>query len=350
MAPAYAQEEHSEFGDIMSKIEITPAVDLEESSGQAPSTESSDAKLVCIDDMLPTLVEALCAPQELSPGVLRGPRLKPLPSRDTVAQIVEDLRSVLFPGYFGETDINITSTRFHVGSTLDRARRNLQEQVWRGFCFDCKQDKPEACSNCEARASQVTVAFLEKLPHIKRVLLTDVAAAYEGDPAASSADEAVFSYPGVLATTNFRIAHELHLLGVPVVPRIITELAHSATGIDIHPGAVIGESFFIDHGTGVVIGETTEINNGVRIYQGVTLGAKSFPLDENGNPIKGIPRHPIVEDGVIIYSGATILGRIRIGRDSVIGGNVWLDRDVPPKSRITQAQVRHDHFSFGGGI
>jgi len=334
----------------MSKSKITPVVDSAENVTTSPSPESSGAESVRINDVLPALVEALCAPQTFFPGVLRGPRMKPLPSRDTIGQIVEDLRSVLFPGYFGEADINATSTRFHVGSTLDRARRNVQEQVWRGFCFVCIQDKLEACSHCETKAAQVTNTFLEKLPHIKRVLLTDVAAAYEGDPAASSADEAVFSYPGVLATTNYRIAHELHLLGVPVVPRIITELAHSATGIDIHPGALIGERFFIDHGTGVVIGETTEIGNGVRIYQGVTLGAKSFPLDENGNPIKGIPRHPIVENGVIIYSGATILGRIRIGRDSVIGGNVWLDRDVPPKSRITQAQVRHDHFSYGGGI
>lgn len=334
----------------MSESKITPIVDLEKSVTQAPSPESFDNESVCVDDVLPKLIEALCAPQEVFPGVLRGPRLKPLPSRDTIARIVEDLRSVLFPGYFGEAHISLASTRFHVGSTLDRAGRNLQEQVWRGFCFDCVQDKLEACSHCETKAAKVTTVFLEKLPDIKRVLLTDVAAAYEGDPAASSADEAVFSYPGVLATTNYRIAHELHLLGVPVVPRIITELAHSATGIDIHPGAVIGERFFIDHGTGVVIGETTEISDRVRIYQGVTLGAKSFPLDENGNPIKGIARHPIVEGGVIIYSGATILGRIRIGQDSVIGGNVWLDRDVPPNSRITQAQVRHDHFSYGGGI
>jgi serine O-acetyltransferase len=181
-------------------------------------------------------------------------------------------------------------------------------------------------------------------------LATDVQAAYEGDPAATSPDETIFCYPGVLAITNYRLAHELYLLDVPLIPRIVTEHAHSITGIDIHPGATIGESFFIDHGTGVVIGETCEIGSRVRLYQGVTLGAKSFPLDQNGNPIKGIKRHPVVEDDVIIYSEATILGRVTIGRGSVIGGNVWLTRDVPPGSLITQAQTRQDLFESGAGI
>jgi serine O-acetyltransferase len=170
-------------------------------------------------------------------------------------------------------------------------------------------------------------------------LATDVRSAFEGDPAASSPDEVIFCYPAVMAITNFRLAHELHVLGVPLIPRMITEHAHSITGMDIHPGATIGEYFFIDHGTGGVIGETCEIGRNVRLYQGVTLGAKSFKLDEKGKPIKGIPRHPIVEDDVTIYSGATILGRVTIGRGSVIGGNVWLVDSVPPNSRITQAQV-----------
>jgi serine O-acetyltransferase len=167
-----------------------------------------------------------------------------------------------------------------------------------------------------------------------------VEAAYEGDPALKSRDEAIFAYPGLYATTAQRIAHELHVLGVPLIPRIMTEWAHTATGIDIHPGAAIGEKFFIDHGTGVVIGETSIIGARVRIYQGVTLGAKSFPLDEKGNPIKGIDRHPVVEDDVIIYAGATILGRITIGKGSSIGGNVWLTQSVAPGSRITQADSR----------
>jgi serine O-acetyltransferase len=177
-----------------------------------------------------------------------------------------------------------------------------------------------------------------------------VRAAFEGDPAATSAAEAIFCYPGVLAITNYRIAHELSLLEVPLIPRMITEHAHSITGIDIHPGATIGESFFIDHGTGVVIGETCIIGDRVRIYQGVTLGAKSFPLDESGNPIKGIERHPILEDDVIIYSGATILGRVVIGRGSVIGGNVWLTRSVPSCSRVMQVKPRQEVFECGAGI
>jgi serine O-acetyltransferase len=170
--------------------------------------------------------------------------------------------------------------------------------------------------------------------------LTDVRAAYEGDPAATSTDETIFCYPGILAITNQRVAHELYRLAVPLLPRMLTEQAHSATGIDIHPGATIGERFFIDHGTGVVIGETSMIGNNVRLYQGVTLGAKSFPLDEQGNPIKGIPRHPIVEDDVVIYAGATVLGRITVGRGSVIGGNVWVTESVPPGSKLSQASAR----------
>jgi len=173
---------------------------------------------------------------------------------------------------------------------------------------------------------------------VQRKLALDVQASYEGDPAAASPDEVIFCYPGIVAITNYRLAHELHLLDVPIIPRMITEAAHSATGIDIHPGAVIGERFFIDHGTGIVIGATCIIGSRVRIYQGVTLGAKSFQLDEKGNPVRGIDRHPVVEDDVTIYSGATILGRVTIGRGSVIGGNVWLVHSVPPESRITQTR------------
>ncbi|MBW2263326.1 MAG: serine acetyltransferase, partial [Deltaproteobacteria bacterium] len=184
----------------------------------------------------------------------------------------------------------------------------------------------------------------------RSLLATDVRAAFEGDPAATSKDEAIFCYPGLVAITNYRLAHALFDLEVPLIPRMITEQAHSSTGIDIHPGASIGKSFFIDHGTGVVVGETCRIGRRVRIYQGVTLGAKSLPLDEDGNPVKGVDRHPIVEDDVIIYSGATILGKVVIGRGSVIGGNVWVTRDVAPGSRITQAQARQDLFKEGAGI
>jgi len=260
-----------------------------------------------------------------------------LPSRDTVIRIVEALRSVLFPGYFGTSELTARSACFYVGSTLAWVERELKEQIKRGICFVCDEAAGKDCEKCDVEAEEMTRRFLAKLERIQKVLSTDVKAAYEGDPAASSPSEVIFCYPGLLAITNYRLAHELYLLGVPFIPRMITEYAHSITGIDIHPGAKIGETFFIDHGTGVVVGETCIIGKRVKIYQGVTLGAKSFALDENGNPIKGIPRHPIVEDDVVIYSNATILGRVTIGRGSVIGGNVWLTKSVPRGSKVTQA-------------
>jgi serine O-acetyltransferase len=273
-----------------------------------------------------------------------------VPSRAVVVGIVEDLRSVLFPGYFGEGELDEESRRWHIGATLDRVRQQLREQVRRALCFVCEEPDPARCAQCEAQTKRLTRAFLTRLPDIRQLLGTDVQAAYTGDPAASSPSETILSYPGILAMTDYRIAHELHRLRLPLVPRMITEYAHNVTGIDIHPGTTIGDHFFIDHGTGVVIGETAVIGNRVRIYQGVTLGAKSFPLDEHGHPIKGIPRHPIVEDDVTIYSGATILGRITIGAGSIIGGNVWLTHDVPPGSRISQAEARQVEFVDGGGI
>jgi serine O-acetyltransferase len=203
---------------------------------------------------------------------------------------------------------------------------------------------------CDKKAQELTGEFLRSLPGVQRTLVTDVRAAFEGDPAADNPDEVIFSYPGILAITSYRLAHELYRLGVPIIPRMITEAAHGATGIDIHPGATIGDRFFIDHGTGVVIGETCIIGSRVRLYQGVTLGAKSFQVDGEGKPVRGIDRHPIVEDDVTIYSGATILGRVTIGRGSVIGGNVWLVHSVPPGSRITQAQIREEEFERGAGI
>jgi serine O-acetyltransferase len=256
-----------------------------------------------------------------------------LPSRATVVEAVEELRAALYPGYFGVSELTSESVRYHIGATLDLAGRTLWEQVRRGFCFDCRRGGRE-CTDCYHKADEILHRFLEKLPAIQRVLSSDVQAAYDGDPAAKSKDEVIFCYPGLMAVTYQRLAHELHLLGVPMIPRIITEHAHSLTGIDIHPGAQIGESFFIDHGTGVVIGETSIIGDRVRIYQGVTLGARSFPLDEEGNPIKGIPRHPIVEDDVVIYSGATVLGRVTVGRGAVVGANVWITENVPAGSVV----------------
>jgi len=260
-----------------------------------------------------------------------------LPSRDALARMVDGLRSVLFPGYFGtQCEPTPEALEFHVGATLDTVMRVLAEQVRRALCFACADREPHGCRDCEERAHSMVAHFLARLPDVRRLLATDVHAAYDGDPAATSPAETILCYPGVLALTCQRLAHELHELGVPLLPRMITEHAHALTGIDIHPGARIGERFFIDHGTGVVIGETCVIGSGVRLYQGVTLGARSFPLDDQGRPVKGIPRHPVVEDDVIIYSGATILGRITVGAGSIIGGNVWLTRDVPPGSRIQQ--------------
>ena len=245
-----------------------------------------------------------------------------------------------------EWDLGGDALRHYIGAGLDRVTHTLQEQIRRVLVLEEGLGEAEA----QARSVQATSEFIARLPEVRRLLLADVQAAYEGDPAAQSHDEIILSYPGLLAVTSHRLAHELYRLEIPLLPRIWGEEAHSRTGIDIHPGARLGESFFIDHGTGVVIGETCRIGDRVRIYQGVTLGAKSFPLDEEGRPIKGIDRHPIVEDDVIIYSGATILGRITIGRGTVIGGNVWLTRDVPPGSVITQSRVKEERFDAGGGI
>jgi serine O-acetyltransferase len=227
----------------------------------------------------------------------------------------------------------------------------LREQVRRGLSFACEECASGGrCENCIATARDITAAFLERLPAIRNLLDTDVRAAFDGDPAARFLDETLFCYPGVTAILQHRIAHELHVLSVPLIPRIISELAHAATGIDIHPGAQIGASFFIDHGTGVVIGETCLLGERVRLYQGVTLGARSFASDDDGRLIKGQMRHPIVEDDVVIYAGATILGRITIGKGATIGGNVWVTRSVPPGSRVTQALARQEMFENGSGI
>ncbi len=295
------------------------------------------------------VVDTLCA---ANGSLIRNARMvscaEPLPSREEVHRIVEGLRAVLFPGYFGDSEVTPGSLRFSMGNTLAWVTRSLREQVKRGICFSCRD--AEHCGDGSAEADRITKTFLEDLADVQRLVASDVYAAYEGDPAASTPDEAIFCYPGVIAITNYRLANRLHKLGVPLLPRMITEYAHAATGIDIHPGATIDESFFIDHGTGVVVGETCIIGKGVRIYQGVTLGAKSFPLDDDGNPIKGIPRHPIIEDNVTIYAGATILGRVTIGRGSVVGGNVWLTRGVQQDSQISNKQPRTEQYNEGGGI
>ena len=302
------------------------------------------------DWSLGPVVEALCASNA---ELLRGRRRKlgrhALPSRAALSEIIRDLRASLFPGHFGASDLSNEGIHYYIGHTLDAALVALEEQLRRGLLFACTHSDGH-CAECEGRAAPVVRALATRLPHVRELLGSDARAAYEGDPAATSPDEAVLSYPCMTALIYQRIAHELYNLGAPLVPRILSELAHGETGIDIHPGARIGASFFIDHGTGVVIGETCIIGERVRLYQGVTLGAKSFPTDEQGRPIKGIPRHPIVEDDVIVYAGATILGRITIGKGSSIGGNVWLTQSVPAGSRVTQAQVRQEMFEGGAGI
>ncbi len=265
---------------------------------------------------------------------------KPSPSVETLREIMRLLRLVIFPGFFGaEQEARVDSIQYYTGVYLERIYDLLQEQIYNGLCFDV-----ECRCDLKDYASEISVAFIDRLPYIKSMLSTDVKATLDGDPAAKSVSEIIFCYPAIRALLHQRVAHELYKLEVPVIPRIITEMAHSQTGIDIHPGARIGEYFSIDHGTGVVIGQTAIIGNHVRLYQGVTLGAKSFTLDEEGLPMD-IPRHPIIEDYVTIYSNASILGRITIGRGSVIGGNIWLTHSVPPDSKITQTRATENKSS-----
>ncbi|NER61459.1 serine acetyltransferase [Pseudomonas sp. MAFF212428] len=264
-----------------------------------------------------------------------------LPSREAMRQILEQLCGALFPMRLGPVDLREESEDFYVGHTLDAALTALLAQARLELRYAARQGKAESLE-IDAQALRLIQDFGAALPGLRTVLDSDVLAAYHGDPAARSVDEVLLCYPGVLAVIHHRLAHHLYRAGLPLLARISSELAHSATGIDIHPGAQIGPSFFIDHGTGVVIGETAIIGERVRIYQAVTLGAKRFPADESGQLQKGQPRHPIVEDDVVIYAGATILGRITIGKGSTIGGNVWLTRSVAPGSNLTQANLQHD--------
>lgn len=257
----------------------------------------------------------------------------PLPSGKALEEIIELSRAILFPGYFGKSSVNISTIRYHIGVNVERLHKLLTDQIMAGLCFSCCNHNAYRAQACREKAEDMAIKMIEKLPEIRRTLATDVEAAYNGDPAAVSYGEIISCYPVIKALVNHRIAHELLVLGVPLIPRIISEMAHSETGIDIHPGAQIGHHFTIDHGTGVVIGATCIIGNYVKLYQGVTLGAKSFPLDDEGNPIKGIPRHPILEDNVIVYSNATILGRITIGRGAVVGANIWVTEDMEPESK-----------------
>jgi serine O-acetyltransferase len=264
-----------------------------------------------------------------------------LPSRAAMADILEALCGALFPMRLGPVDLREESEDFYVGHTLDVALNALLAQARLELRYAARHSA-EADTEVEAKTIQIIQDFALALPGLRSLLDTDVLAAYHGDPAARSVDEVLLCYPGILAVIHHRLAHHLYRAGLPLLARISAEIAHSATGIDIHPGAQIGRSFFIDHGTGVVIGETAIIGERVRIYQAVTLGAKRFPADEDGQLQKGQARHPIVEDDVVIYAGATILGRITIGQGSTIGGNVWLTRSVPAGSNLTQANLQLD--------
>jgi serine O-acetyltransferase len=270
-----------------------------------------------------------------------------LPSRKELQKILDGLGSVLFPNRLGLPDLDDEGIDYFVGHTLDTLLRELFRQIRRELQFVSAQLPADEIYR---QAVIITREFAARLPEVRTLIESDILAAYEGDPAARSSDEVLVCYPGITAIIHHRLAHDLYKLGAPLVARIIAEIAHSATGIDIHPGAQIGDSFFIDHGTGVVIGETAVIGRHVRLYQAVTLGAKRFQKDDDGILVKGNARHPIVEDDVVIYAGATILGRITIGRGSTIGGNVWLTHSVPPGSNITQAHVRSELFHDGGGI
>lgn len=265
---------------------------------------------------------------------------EPLPSEIMISELIGLCRSLIFPGFFGGADVNGFNLEYTIGLQCERLKAVLENQIIAGKLVGKDCNGSEELTEIKEFAGRVAMDFIACLPELRRILHTDVNAIFRGDPAATSTAEVIYCYPCIKAIINYRIAHELLKFGVPVIPRMITESAHSETGIDIHPGATIGEYFAIDHGTGVVIGETAIIGRNVKLYQGVTLGARSFPTDENDNLIKGIPRHPIIGDNVVIYSNATILGRVTIGDNAVVGGNIWVTTDVAPGERLIQAKSK----------
>ena len=300
------------------------------------------------NDVLRRNVELLSKIGEKEAGMMPAVEA-PLPSVEQVKQIVTLVKSIIFPDYFHKRQPDEAIRSYYIGVHMEELTTLLIKQIAHGlqFCEDCEEIRTKA--QVYGEAERLAVQFIDTLPEIKRLLYTDVEAMFDADPAARNYGEVIFCYPVMNTMTHYRIAHRLHELGVPVIPRIITELAHSKTGIDIHPGAQIGEYFAIDHGTGVVIGETCIIGDHVTLYQGVTLGAKSFKYDENGNMLN-IPRHPIIEDFVTVYSNASILGRITIGHHSIIGGNIWVTNDVSPYSRVQQSKAVTSDFDGGLGI
>lgn len=284
--------------------------------------------------LLTETVEKLSDPQTLKGLFHQHREGYPLPSSTVLEEIVQLSRAILFPGFFGKSQVNIQTIQYQIGVEMEKLSYLLKEQILAGLCFSEDYETKSGMVDLKKQARELASEMISRLPKVRSVLATDVEAAYNGDPAAKSYAEILLCYPVLKALTSYRLAHELFLMGVPLIPRMMTEMAHSETGIDIHPGAAIGSHFTIDHGTGVVIGETCVIGNHVKLYQGVTLGAKSFPLDEQGNPIKGIPRHPIIEDDVIVYANATLLGRITIGRGATVGANTWILEDMPPEAKV----------------
>ena len=293
------------------------------------------------EDNLKQAVEMLADRQSISNMCHMRLCGEPLPSQQAVRSIIDLTRMILFPGFFGSEGVNSYNLEYVIGIRCEELNNILTNQITAALALqkDCGEaiDLPRL----EKKAADISMRLIGQLPEMRRVLHTDVSAIYRGDPAAASHEEGIYCYPSIRAITNYRIAHALHVMGVPVLPRMISEMAHSETGIDIHPGATIGEYFAIDHGTGVVIGATAIIGKNVKIYQGVTLGAKSFDCDPDGNPIKGIDRHPIIGDDVVIYSNASILGRITIGNGAVIGGNIWVTEDIAPGEKLIQAKANN---------
>lgn len=301
-------------------------------------------------------VESLSRPEALK-GLFHQHRDgNPLPSGKALEEIISLSRAILFPGYFGKSNVNVKTIKYQIGVNVERLHKLLSDQILAGLCFTQSGEEEESfqdLAQTQEQAVEIAAELIARLPEIRKTLATDIVAAYNGDPAAESYGEIISCYPVIKALTNYRVAHELVELGVPLIPRMMTEMAHSETGIDIHPAATIGKYFTIDHGTGVVIGATCIIGNHVKLYQGVTLGAKSFPLDADGNPIKGIPRHPVIEDDVVIYANATILGRITIGRGCVVGANVWVTRDMAPHTKKYRKDKKDNidlEFNNGTGI
>jgi len=308
-----------------------------------------------ITQQLIQTVEELSEPEALQ-GICHEHRDgDPLPSAKELEEIIELSRSILFPGFYGRSSVNFETIKYQIGVNVEQLHKLLCRQIMAGLCFneDCHCPNAADTRRCmQEEADKIAGRIIGKFPTLRKILSTDIQAAFDGDPAANLG-EVISCYPAIKAVINYRLAHELVLENVPLIPRMITEMAHSETGIDIHPAATIGTHFTIDHGTGVVIGATCIIGNHVKLYQGVTLGAKSFPLDKDGNPIKGIARHPILKDDVVVYANATILGRITIGKGCIIGANVWVTRDMRPRTKKykqNKTDILDIDFEYGGGI